>query len=74
MCDECTDAANREQLAVCIRWVDCYLEAHEEFIGLHLLENTSMYQEIYSKLEICVFRQPILNAYLLKMHCAFNCL
>jgi len=39
MCDECTDAANREQLVVCIRWVDRYLEAHEEFIGLYLLEN-----------------------------------
>jgi len=39
MCDECTDAANREQLVVCIRWVDRYLEAHEEFIGLYQLEN-----------------------------------
>ena len=39
MCDECTDAANREQLVVCVRWVDSYLEAHEEFIGLYLLEN-----------------------------------
>ena len=38
MCDECTDAANREKLVVCVRWVDSYLEAHEEFIGLYLLE------------------------------------
>lgn len=22
MCDECTNASNREQLAICIRWVD----------------------------------------------------
>ena len=34
MCDECTDAANREQLVVCIRWVDCDLEVHEELTSL----------------------------------------
>ena len=39
MCDECTDAANREQLVVCISWVDCGLEAHEELIGFYKLDN-----------------------------------
>ena len=39
MCDECTDAANREQLVVCIRWVDSDLEAHEELIGFYKLDN-----------------------------------
>ena len=39
MCDECTDAANREQLVVCIRWVDYDLEAHEELIGFYKLDN-----------------------------------
>jgi len=33
------DAANKKQLMVCIQWVDPYLEAHEEFIGMYLLEN-----------------------------------
>ena len=28
MCNECTDASNREQLVVCITWVDSNLEAH----------------------------------------------
>ena len=33
MCDECT---NREQLVICLRWVDkSCLEVHEDFIGLY---------------------------------------
>ena len=35
MAVETTDASNREQVVICIRWVDNGLEAHEEFIGLH---------------------------------------
>ena len=37
--DECTDASNREQLVICIRWVDSNLEVHAEFIGLYKVEN-----------------------------------
>ena len=32
-------AANREQLVVCVRWVDCDLEAHEELMGFYKLDN-----------------------------------
>lgn len=32
MCDECTDISNKEQLTICIRWVN---ENHENFIGLY---------------------------------------
>ena len=36
MCDECTDSSNREQLVICLRWVDkSCLEVHEDFIGLY---------------------------------------
>ena len=41
MCDECTYPSNREQLAICIRWVDADLEPHEDFIGLYQLDETS---------------------------------
>ena len=41
MCDECTDASNREQLAICIRWVDDQLQPHEDFIGLYQLDETN---------------------------------
>ena len=41
MADECTDVANREQPAICFRWVDSKLDVHEEFIGLYQIENIS---------------------------------
>ena len=39
MCDECTDSSNREQLSVCIRWVNSELEPQEDFIGLYKMDN-----------------------------------
>lgn len=33
--DEVTDASNKEQVIVCLRWVDDMFEVHEDFIGLH---------------------------------------
>lgn len=41
MVDETTDISNTEQLVFCIRYVDCQLNSHEEFIGLHSLESTT---------------------------------
>ena len=40
MVDETTDISNKEQLVVCIRWVDKGLQPHEEFIGLYHVEST----------------------------------
>jgi len=42
MVDESSDAANTEQLVLCVRWVDDDLNAHEEFIGLHSLDITNV--------------------------------
>ena len=39
MSDECCDVSNKEQLVVCIRWVDSKLQAHEEFIGMHIVSD-----------------------------------
>ena len=39
MSDECTDSSNKEQLVICIRWVDDYLEPHEDFIDLYQVDN-----------------------------------
>ena len=41
MCDECIDASNREQLVICIRWVDEQLHSKEEFIGLYKIDDIS---------------------------------
>ena len=41
LADETADSSNKEQLVVCIRWVDDQFEAHEEFIGLNHLQDCS---------------------------------
>lgn len=41
MCDECTDSSNKEQLVICLRWVDEDLSVHEDFIGLYVIPNIS---------------------------------
>ena len=35
MADEVTDALNKEQFVVCIRWIDQDLLAHEDFVEIH---------------------------------------
>ena len=35
ICDEYTDISNKEQLTICIRWVDKELHAHEDFLGFY---------------------------------------
>lgn len=40
MVDETTDLSNTEQLVLCIRYVDDYLNVHEEPVGLYSLEST----------------------------------
>ena len=35
ICDEYTDISNKEQLTICIRWVDKELEAHEYFLRFY---------------------------------------
>ena len=41
MADEVTDSTNREQVVVCLRWVDQHFEPHEEFVGLHVVEKVA---------------------------------
>ena len=41
MADETADVSNKEQLVICIRWVDDDLVAHEDFIGMHPIERTT---------------------------------
>ena len=49
MADETTDASNKEQVVICMRWVDNNFEAQEEFIGMHEVDSTdasTLYQVI----------------------------
>ena len=40
LADESADVSNKEQVVVCIRWVDDELCVHEEFIGIKPVERT----------------------------------
>ncbi|XP_078371338.1 zinc finger MYM-type protein 1-like [Oculina patagonica] len=41
MADETADISNKEQLVVCIRWVDENFAVHEDFIGMYPVERTT---------------------------------
>ena len=41
MMDETRDINNKEQLVLCLRWTDSDFLAHEDFVGLFALENTT---------------------------------
>ena len=63
MVDETIDSSNNEQLVLCHRWVDHNFEAHENFMGIHAVENirsdalAAVLKDIRIKLNI-----PLLNA------------
>ena len=40
MADETANVSNNKQLVICIRWLDKDLGVHEEFVGVHPIENT----------------------------------
>ena len=46
MADETADISNKEQLFICIRWVDDCFVIHEDFIGMHPLERTNADQVV----------------------------
>ena len=39
MCDEYTDVSNKQQLSMCVRWIDDSLNPHEDFLGFYELPN-----------------------------------
>ena len=48
MCDECTDASNKDQLVICIRWIsNSDLEVHEDVIGLYAIDSISASTIVY---------------------------
>jgi len=50
MADESTDASNKEQVVLVIRWVDKCLDVHEDFIHLHDVDNTDAKTKITKSL------------------------
>ena len=41
MYDECTVIANKEELTICLRWVDQNLHDHKNFIGLYQVNDNT---------------------------------
>ena len=55
MVDETTDAANIEQVVICLRWVSETLAVHEDFIGLYEVASTGA-QTIYFTIKDILLR------------------
>ena len=41
MADKTVDISNKEQLVVCIRWIDENFAVHEDFIGMYPMQRTT---------------------------------
>ena len=64
-CDEYTDISYKEQLTICIRWVDKELQAHEDFFGFYNVSDNgaktmvSAIKDVLLKLQFCGGYQPV---------------
>ena len=52
------DIANKEQLTICLRWVDDDLEPHENFIGFYEIPNINA-DTIFSAIQDCLIRMDL---------------
>ena len=55
LADECTDIANKEQLTICLRWIDDKLQSNEEFLEFYEIPNTNA-ETIATVIEDALFR------------------
>ncbi len=67
MADEVTDTSNREQVAICIRWVDSDFQPHEEFIGLHKADTITAIELV------TILKDVLLRMNLNITHCRAQC-
>ena len=67
MLDECVDVSSKEQLTICIRYVDPDIEVHEEFIGLYLCP------DIKSNTIVSVLKDVLLRLNLDLSQCRGQC-
>ena len=67
ICDEYTDISNKEQLTLCLRWVDEIFNIHEDFLGFYELEN------IKSDTIVLAIRDVLLRTQILLDNCRGQC-
>lgn len=65
--DEVTDSSNTEQVIICLRCVDSQLEPHEDFIGLHYVN------DITTETVIHVLKDTVLRVNLNMSMCHAQC-
>ena len=46
--DEVMDSSNKQQVVVCLKWVDDKFEAHEDFVGLHNVDDIAATTIVHS--------------------------
>ena len=71
MADECTDVSNKEQVMICLRWMDENLVDHEEVLGLYNVgtkEADSLFKAILD-----VLKQSLVRAGLPLNQCQGQC-
>ena len=66
--DELTDSANKEQVIVCLRWVDSELQPHEEFIGLHYVHDITT-----ATIIVHVVKDTVIHLNLIMSMCRAQC-
>ena len=52
ICDEYTDISNKEQLTICIRWIDKQLDAHEDYLGFYNIHIVLSIKDVLLKLQL----------------------
>ena len=65
--DEYTDIGNKEQLTICLRWIDDQLEVHEDFLGFYNIPN------IQSTMIVQVIKDALIRLQLLLTNCRGQC-
>ena len=65
--DEVTDSSNKEELIICLRWVDNHFDPHEEFICLHDVDDTT------ADTIVCYLKDTVLRMNLLVSMCRAQC-
>ncbi|XP_074609646.1 zinc finger MYM-type protein 1-like [Acropora palmata] len=60
--DEYTDVSNKEQLTICIRWIDKGLEVHEDFLGFFNIPDTGA-ETIVSVIKAVLLKLQLSLAY-----------
>ena len=65
--DEVADSSNKEQVIVCLRWVYSKFEPHEDFIGLHVVD------DITAMTIVRVLKDTILRLNLRMSMCRAQC-